>query len=610
MKRLIFHTSFISFLKTLFLISIFSVHFSGYSQSKKIDLLKISLAKSKIDTAKINILNCIAMETRNSSIDTSLSYANKALLLSKKNGYLIGEVESNLWICVANFNSGKNDTALLICNEALKISLITLKKGTNELFRLEKLIARLYNMLGNIHKHYGNYDLSLKKFEECLKIRTSINDKEGMAVTLSNIALIYSLKGNYLEALKKNFESLKISQSDKNNDGISQASAYNAIGKIYLEEGNNEQALYYLLKSLEISKKINAQGNIASNLIPIGELYVKKNNYTTALYYFSKALNIGKTMKLKNIQTMSLLNIAKVNFIQKNLGEALIYAKQSLSVANESKNIFMISENLNFIGTILLENGSVKEAIIHCEKSLELAKSLKSMTLINSSSLSLANCYKKIGDDEKVYEMQKLHDASSDSISAQKNKQEILKQELKYKYEKQSLADSINYNNQKKHTEIVNQVKLQTEKNKQIYLIIGLALVILFSAFLYKRFKITKQQNLIIERQNINLVAMHNKLEITHRELEQKSKEIKDSILYSKEIQNTFLKSPSNSKNYLKDTFLFYKPKDVVSGDFYWYKEIGDDFFVVIGDCTGHGVPGAIISVLAIQSLEKTINKI
>lgn len=595
-NRFIFKAFFACFKKALLIVFIVSFCFSGLSQTKKIDLLKISLAKSKTDTSKATIFNTLAMETRYISADTSLFYANKGLLLSKKNNFLIGEVESYLWICVAKFNTGKNDTALLVCIKALQISDICIKSGTKELLRLEKVIARLYNMLGNIYKHYGNYDLSLKKFEDCLKIRLLIDDKEGIAVTLSNIALIYSLEGNYIEALKKNFASLKVSASDKNNNGISQTSVYNAIGKIYLEEGNSEQAINYFLKSLDMSKKSNHNGNIAGNLMSIGLIYAKKKNYNTALYYYSQALDISSKNKLKNIQAMSLLNIAKIYNIQRNNKEALVYAKKSLTTANESMDKFMISENLNFIGTLFSEIGKTKEAIEYCEKSLELATSLKSSTQIYASSLSLMNSYKKAGNIDKAYEMQKLCYSSSDSVLAQKNKQEIMKQELKYQYEKQTLADSLNYNNQKKNIENINQIKLQTEKNKQFYLIIGLVLVIIFSVFLYKRFKISKQQNLIIERQKVNL--------------ETKTKQINDSILYSKEIQNAFLKPFSYSEKYYKDAQLIYKPKDIVSGDFYWHKEIDNKLYVVVGDCTGHGVPGAIISVLAIQSLEKTIYKI
>ena len=199
--------------------------------------------------------------------------------------------------------------------------------------------------------------------------------------------------------------------------------------------------------------------------------------------------------------------------------------------------------------------------------------------------------------------MQSLSLLIHDSILSKANSQELVKQELKYAYEKKALADSLNYENQKKITEISNEEELKIEENKQITLSVILGLAILSALFIFNRFRLIKKQKSIIESQSKNL-------ESTHNELEERSREIRESILYSKEIQNAFLKSPTNSENYFKDTVLLYRPKDVVSGDFYWYKEIGGDMYVAVGDSTGHGVPGAIISVLAIQSLEKTIHKI
>ncbi len=106
---------------------------------------------------------------------------------------------------------------------------------------------------------------------------------------------------------------------------------------------------------------------------------------------------------------------------------------------------------------------------------------------------------------------------------------------------------------------------------------------------LFNRFRITQKQKQIIEAQ---------------------TKNIQDSISYSKDIQTIFLKPLANDNSYFKKSHLIYKPKDVVSGDFYWYKEIADNLFIIVGDCTGHGVPGAIISVLAIQYLEKLVPQI
>lgn len=167
--------------------------------------------------------------------------------------------------------------------------------------------------------------------------------------------------------------------------------------------------------------------------------------------------------------------------------------------------------------------------------------------------------------------MQQQFYVTRDSILNKSNQQELVRQEFKYNYDKQALSDSLNYANQKKLSEIETQVKFKSEKNKRITLYFGLALVFIFAVFMFNRFRITQKQKNIIEQQS-------QKLELTHHALEEKTKEIKDSILYSKEIQNTFLKSPTNSKNYFNDTLLIYKPKDVVSGDFIGIKSLTKNY--------------------------------
>jgi serine phosphatase RsbU (regulator of sigma subunit) len=335
----------------------------------------------------------------------------------------------------------------------------------------------------------------------------------------------------------------------------------------------------------------------------IGVIYLSKKEYDKALFNLNESYKISLLEDNKEDISNAIGNIGSVYYEQNKFEEALLKVNEAIKIKTEIGDNLGVASFLNLIGQIYQKKGDIKNAIVYGEKSLNLAKELKAVEQIMESSSTLYTSYQKQGNYKKAYETQNLFFATRDSILSENNQRELVKQELQYDFEKQSLADSLNYVNQKKLAAIENESKFKSEKNKRYTLYIGLFVVITFSIFIYNRFRITKKQKNIIEEQS-------HKLEVTHHQLEEKTKEIQDSILYSKEIQNTFLKSPTNSKNYFKDTILLYKPKDIVSGDFYWYKEIGNELFVVVGDCTGHGVPGAIISVLAIQSLEKTIKNI
>jgi serine phosphatase RsbU (regulator of sigma subunit) len=91
--------------------------------------------------------------------------------------------------------------------------------------------------------------------------------------------------------------------------------------------------------------------------------------------------------------------------------------------------------------------------------------------------------------------------------------------------------------------------------------------------------------------------------------LEMREKEITDSLIYAQRIQEALLPSEDYFRQHIENSFIFFKPKDIVSGDFYWIGEKSGKVFVVAADCTGHGVPGAIISMIGLEIIEKTINE-
>jgi serine phosphatase RsbU (regulator of sigma subunit) len=98
-------------------------------------------------------------------------------------------------------------------------------------------------------------------------------------------------------------------------------------------------------------------------------------------------------------------------------------------------------------------------------------------------------------------------------------------------------------------------------------------------------------------------------IEIQKFELEMKEKNITDSLIYAQRIQEALLPSEMYFRKHFNDAFIFFKPKNIVSGDFYWIGEKEEKVFVVAADCTGHGVPGALMSIIGLEIIEKTINE-
>src|SRR5690606_2481187 len=203
---------------------------------------------------------------------------------------------------------------------------------------------------------------------------------------------------------------------------------------------------------------------------------------------------------------------------------------------------------------------------------------------IKTAAFMLKNIYEKQGDYKNALQMNDLYYQMRDSIINQETRKAALKQNLQYEYEKKAAADSIANTKEIeiKNIELAKQkAELQIKKNQQFALFGGLFLVVLFAGLMYNRFKITQKQKNIIENQ---------KMEVEQQKLivDNKNKEITDSIVYAKRIQAAILPHQKIVKQYLNQSFILYKPKDIVAGDFYWMENTGDTVLFAAADCTGH----------------------
>jgi serine phosphatase RsbU (regulator of sigma subunit) len=138
-------------------------------------------------------------------------------------------------------------------------------------------------------------------------------------------------------------------------------------------------------------------------------------------------------------------------------------------------------------------------------------------------------------------------------------------------------------------------------------LLMSIGIVLIVVLFILHQFEIRKVLRMEKQLREANELVENNKRRMFS--LESKDKDMTDSLIYAQRIQEALLPSEDYFRNYFKDSFVLFKPRDIVSGDFYWISEKGGKIFVVAADCTGHGVPGALMSVIGIDILNKTINE-
>jgi len=527
-------------------------------------------------------------------IPKALEYYHKSLKIDEEIGNKEGIAIGLNNIGLIYDNQGDIPKALEYYHKSLKIQEeIGNKKG----------IALSLNNIGFIYNHQGDIPKALEYCHKSLKIEEEIGNKEGIAASLNNIGIIYDNQGDIPKALEYYHKSLKIEEEIGNKKGI--ALSLNNIGYVYDNQGDIPKALEYYHKSLKIEEEIGHKEGIAASLNNIGSIYDDQGDIPKALEYYHKSLKIEEEIGNKEGIATSLNNIGRIYDDQGDIPKALEYHHKSLKIEEEISDKEGIATSLNNIGGIEFEKGSnsgIAAAKQRFLKSLEIAKELGYPGLISDASSYLSKVYEKQGKGMLALEMHKLHIKMKDSLNNEETQKASAQQQAKYAYEKQKTIDAAAHEKQKVVDDAEHDKLLaveQEEKEKQQILTGaaagGLGLVVVFLFFVINRLKVTRKQKTVIEQQKEVVEEAHQ--------------EIKDSITYAKRIQSAILPPIKVVKEYLKESFIVYKPKDVVAGDFYWMENRGNKVLFAAADCTGHGVPGAMVSVVCNNALNRSVRE-
>ncbi len=448
------------------------------------------------------------------------------------------------------------------------------------------------NLISEVWTDYQfvQYDLIQKVLQKKIskKERAVIDLYRGGA--LNNLGLYYEFQeGNTSKALELYLESLKL--FEQLNDEHGKAMMLNRIGTVYTNQDNIEKGFEYFQESLAIYQKLRDEREISNPLNNLGSYYQDRGDYPKALDYYNQSLAID--IKNKNQQGVAtvLSNIGGIYIVQQKYSDALISFIKGLTIAEEVGDKSVVALILTHIGQVYYNQGDYNSALFNAENALKIAKEGSYLNRIGNASFLLSQVYEATDKPHEALKMYKVHTSIKDSMTNVNTRLNAVKQQAKYEYDKQKAVDDATYG---KQLAIEHEAK---EKQKIISYAIGfgLSLSAIFLIFIFNRLRLTRKQKLIIEN--------------AHEQLSEKNGEILDSITYAKRIQNAILPTDSFIISQLKESFVLYKPKDIVAGDFYWLKNTDETVLFAAADCTGHGVPGAMVSVVCNNALNRSINE-
>lgn len=575
--------------------------------SQDIDSLE-SILNNKKGLEKLQILNKLAESYKSLSFDKSYKYANQAIILSVALNDKAEEGKALHTLGVLFYFKGDFDKTLYYWEKALKAR----QAGNDKIG-----VANSLNNIGLIYLNKGNYDKALEFYQKSFEMQKDLDNKKGMAGALENIGIVYQNRGFYDKAISYFQQSLKIEEELNNNLGVSQS--LNSIAGVYFLMNNYEKALQYYQQSLSIKEKLGDIKEVAFTLNNIGNVYDNLLNYSKAIEYYEKSLSIslkiGLTQNLANIYN----NLGNIYIKQKKYNKASEFFQKALLIHQNSGNLQGISSCYFHFATINYHNGQYKKALEYSQKSLNISKKIGLKDHIKRNYQLQASIYAAINDYENAYYLHQKYVDIKDSLINEESHKQITEIEAKYQTEKKEKEIAfLNQQSELNNLKLKKNAKEIQFQRTIIYIaIIGFVLILFFLLLLYKQFLEKKAINLKLEVKN-NEISIQNieierqkNLAISQRDqITEQKKHITDSILYAKKIQHSILPDDKCIRKFFDEYFIYYQPKDIVSGDFYWFSITGTPkkaITIAAIDCTGHGVPGALMSIVGYNLLNQII---
>ncbi len=434
----------------------------------------------------------------------------------------------------------------------------------------------------------NDIDKAFEFAQQSYTIASRLNHKRYLGKVNNNLGNLYLLKGNFGAASGYYLEALKISESIKDDTAI--AKCYNNIGKLYYQRKNHKEAMNYYLKSLAINQKLHLDEEMCTNYIHIGIISNSEKKYNEAIQNYQKALAIQiRTGNKKNIAA-TYSNLAVTYYHMNKLELSIESAKNAIAEAEIAGNKKYLSVAYSNLAGLYTTTKMYNEANASYNKAIKYAMEAGHNEFINTTYRNLAALYSEQKDFQKAYQYARTALKVEDSIYQINNTRQTNELMAKYESEqKESIINSLKKDN------VLSEEQLKQERNFKIYLSVFSVLIASFAFVLYRR---------ITQKRKINKILFE-----TYKQIEEKNQSITDSINYSKRIQEAILPSRQVVGKLFAEIFNLFMPKDIVSGDFYWCAEKNGKKLIACCDCTGHGVPGALMSMIGNNILNQIVNE-
>lgn len=489
-------------------------------------------------------------------------------------------------VLVNKINDVAQDSVYSNASKALQYARISLKISNN--LEYDQGAANALLTMSRAKIYLNDYDSALYFAQESLRHAKKSHSSLEVVKAHEMIGNVHFYTQSYDKAVDQYLTAVKLGEGVNEKNSIT---AYSSLGLVFMKTQNIKKAKEYINIGLKLGRKHKDSVNIAACLNNMGLIEKNYGDKELAKKYFEEGIRIAHENGNIRRESELLFNLANIYFNEKKWDKGFELFDESLEISKKNGSYRDIAISYHTKAYTSFEIGRLKQAEDAAYEAFDYAMLSGDYEIIIESCVALSEILHARGDDNQAYAYSTYALAYKDSFNLAALNNSVTLAEAKYNSEKKALKDEMLRAQEQK----VNDEKLRSRE--LLLWLSGFALIVFVIGLiqLIKRNKQVKAKNYTVEAQKAEIETQH--------------KEIKDSIEYAKRIQTALISGKEGWKSISENVSVFFRPKDVVSGDFYWmhHDEKKNLSIWAVGDCTGHGVPGAFMSTLGIGYLNEIV---
>jgi len=558
------------------------------------------------------------------SLPLALKYAQEALAFAKKSSNILQEGDA--WVALGELyiHSSNCDSAIHFFDKAIdcyKIEKQTskfIKTGIRKSECLKqidryddskellnnlvkpaqegkefKLLSKIYEQLAYAYFTQSDFEKTIEVVFKRLEIDSLLQDSISIAEDYNSLSTNMRKQGKYIDAIAYAKKALEIFEKKNNNEGL--ANTYSTMGSIYYFNDDNDQAIRHFLKSTEIWEKNDPNNRLAGNYNNIGSVYIETFNYGKALEYYKKALQLYRKQKKRYVEAILTGNIGLAYQGLGDFSKAMDYFTESLELQTQVGNKEGVIHAITNIAGLNYRKGNYEESQKDYFQALDMAKKGGFLAEELSIHKELSILEEAMGHFDKALESLKAYQVIKDTLQNQEARTQLNEFQAQLDLQEHKAEIAI----LSKENELANvEVKKQRIFTISVVLVSFLLIILIF--IISYALSYSRKAKKLLEIQNHEIDKHRNEIQL-------KNKQFTDSIVYASRVQKALFSPWEELERFFDGMFVISKPQNIVSGDFYWYKFTNNKLYLALADCTGHGVPGAFMSVLGNTFLNEVV---